>query len=501
MMRRFRWAAAAGAIGAMLLIVAPLSSGAHADEPVLAGLTLNGLADGFHMDFGFTTYVLPKILDIGSPHANSTLSSEAGGTARAVAAQVFPGDVVTGAYGEKSPFPPPFPAPGFPGYREANYPGAKETAQYDANDDTNTVAALFNQNIPTTAGPLTFAASHLKTVVSATASEALVTTQGVDLAGVLHIANIETYTKADAQGTLVGQLARSTISDLTLKLAEDVSITIGTISSAANSSSNGETGKAAASLKISDVEVIIAGQHIRATIDNKGVHLVGLSGAIPADIPQSLKQEFGAVLNQTKINITTSDAVEIAEGTGGEASVGGLTITMQTAVPNFFIPDAGAALLEQIYNNDTLGHTYCLKEQEPQQIFTNVPVPLCLTPVQLVPGFGQGAFATLSFGTVRATADAAKPFVLPPIDNGGTTGGFTTGGFVPPIVGGTTGIGTTTGGGTTGGNPPATPPRLFGLAAKLPPGALLGTGAGFLLLAVALAFGPSLRRWRPMEAP
>jgi hypothetical protein len=488
-MRRISWAIAAGAIGVLLLFLVPVAS--SADESVLAGLDLVGTARGLQINFGFQDFVIEKLVDIGIPHASTELSSEGGGQARAVASQVFPGDLIAGVGGEQ-----------IPGYREANYPAGKDTEARDANDDTDTVSALFQQDFPHEAGPISFDASRLETFVSETVSRAEVTTHKLALNGadgpLLEFAKVLTSTDANGEKGTIVQQSQATISNISLSVPGGVTVKIGQLRSTARSGTDGTEGRAVASMVISDVEVIAGTQHIRASIDQDGIHLEGIEGA-PGEIPQSLSRHIGTVLDQAGIDITTSNPVEIVEGAAASSSVGGLLIQIRGRTPSVFTPDAAGAIIDQIQQQIP---TRCFRELEPQQIFANFPVPLCFSSA-LIPLGGAGMVTSFAIGQVSAAADAAKPFTpAGPGDGGFNPGGFGNGGgIVPPAGPGFVPPPTFNGGG--GGpqqQPPSTGP-LTGRVAKMNPGAILGAGVAFIIFAIALAIGPSLRRWQPTEAP
>jgi len=503
---RIRVAAAAGAVGVLLLLWVPFASGAGADSgPSLAGLSLDGTARGLQVTFGFQDFILGNFVNVASPHAHTELSSLGGGTSRAVASQVYPGDLIAGKASEQ-----------FPGYREANYP-ASPGSTVDKDDDTNTVGPLTR-----TAGPLDIQTSHLKTHADVDAANALVTTERFALAGssgpLLEMTSAETTSDADGAGSTIVEQARTTIKNLKLIVTNSLTISIGQIESKARSTSDGNNGDASATFKLSSVQVTMNGTTYGATIDQGGISLnlpsdqipSQVSDQIPSRIPQSLAHEFSETLDRYGISITTSTPVEIVQGASADATVGGLLISLRGAIPSVYTPDAAKQLLFQVINTaqPVLGRDLCQGRKNPlatkcapQEICPTLAAPLCVTP-QVVPGPGQGFQTSFAIGLAHAAASAATPFQLPPVPppggfGGGTTGG-TTGGLVGPPVTGPPATTTT----TTGGAQPTQPQRpLFGLVARMPSGALLGAGGALLALAIALGLGPSLGPWRPRIRP
>jgi hypothetical protein len=494
MKRRFRHAASAGALSAALLMLLSVASRAVADAPALAGLSMAGTARGLQVNFGFQDYVLGNFVDIGSPHASTELSSAGGGQSRSVASQMFPGNLIAGNGAARERIP---------GFREANYPANKDTKDIDKDDDTHT-----NDALSRTAGPISIDTSHLKTHAGEDAASALVTTHRFALEGadgpLLQISSVETTSDSKGVGSTIVQDARTTIRDLTLTVSEDLTIHVGQIVAAAHSTSDGEEGDASANFTISDVEAILSGQHFRATIDEDGIKLVSPVEGAPSAIPQPLSQEFGAILDRFGVSITTSKPVEIVEDATADATVGGLLITLQGAIPSAYTPDAAKALYAQIL--DAIPEQEICPPDNPigrcslREICPNAAAPLCVTP-NVVPGPGQGFVTSFAIGLAHAAASAAKPFEFgpgaPPGNfEPGDLGGPPPGGFVPPP-----GPGFTQSPGGQGGQSSQPNLPLFGLVAKMPPGAILGAGAFLIVVAVLLAMGPSLSRWRPRATP
>lgn len=495
MKRRVRAAALIGAIGAAMFVLLPFASLARADGPALAGLSLDGTARGLQVTVGFKDFILGNVVDIASPHAHSELSSTGSGTSRAVAAQLFPGDIVAGNGQARERIP---------GFREANYPApsAKSDpaeAEIDKDDDTYAIGPL-NQ----TAGPISIASGHLKTHASADTADSLVASQRFELAGssgpLLRMTAMETTSNTNGTGSTIVQQARTTIKNLIFTVSDQLSISIGSIDAVAQSSSDGVAGEAVATFTISNAEVILNGQHFKAAIDNDGIKLEGISGAPPAIpmSPSTATEVTQRILQQYGVSITTSAPVRIVNGAAADATVGGLLIAVRGAIPSVFTPDQAAELIDMVYKRtEGLRSRELCPEGNPiassctlNGVCPFAAAPLCVTPA-VVPGPGQGFMTSFAIGLAHAAASAAPAFEfgppLPPGEFGGGTFGGGTGEFV------TQPGGSFTENAAPNGSGPARAPQLFGLVAKMPPGALLGAGTALVVLAVAIAFGPSLR--------
>lgn len=519
MKRRIRIATAVAALGAMCLFLIPLANGAQAAAK-FDDYQMVGFARGLTFTFSFKDFVLEKVLDIGIPHAATELGTSAGGAARAEAAQVFPGDVIAGAAPGAlagvadglAGAPPPFStiggmAPrGLPGYSVSYYPPGQVKS-------SDTVSGALQRPLPSSAGPISIQNSQIETAAHLKDATAKATSNRVLIANgatpVLEAASISTSSAAKANGSQVSHVARTAIHNLTLTLSPDLIIKIGGVVTEATTSSNGETGDGDASITVSDVRVISGGDTYAATIDGKGIHL---TGPVPTEVPSSLDQDLGQQIDavakgisDTGVTIKTGSVFKEIEEATAETSVSGLIIGFTGRVPR--LPSATSVAL-QVVNPivDMAFPTYCpAKGKLPQplqdrdipppfdQIFKQLPV--CVTP-NVVPGPGTGSVASLSLGSVASISAASPAFVFepggnppagPPLD--------IPGGELGPIPGGDFGIP----GGGNGGSPPGVQQpqaALTGLVARMPPGALLGAGVVFLVVAVAVAMGPSLRRWR-----
>ena len=511
MSRRRRIATVVGALGAGCLLLLPLAMGAGAATPQLQDYQTVGFARGLTFTFSFRQFVLEKILDVGVPHAATELGTSAGGAARAEAAQVFPGDVVAGAAPGAlggiadglSGAPPPFSTVGgafprsIPGYSLSYYPPGQTS-------NTDTVSGLLKQPVSTSAGPLAVENSRIQTAAHLTDASAAVTSNGVLLSNgatpVIDAASVQSTSIAKANGSIVTHTARTAIHDLTLTLSPGLIVKVGGLVTQATTSSDGSAGNGNASITVSDVRVISGSNTYSATIDGTGIHVTGLipaevPGSVPGSINTNLGQQIDSVvkgITDSGISIRTAQVFESVNGASSEASVGGLIIGFTGGIPRLPpAPDVVAQVIRQFVDSVK---TYCPSQDKsipPPFDAATKQLPVCVSP-QLIPGPGTGIVTTVSLGSVDSLSAASTSEIIsaPPLTppNVFTPG---TGSFVPGTPGSVgSGAGTAPPSSTT----PFPRTQLFGLVARMPSQALIGSGLGFLVVAALVAMGPSLRR-------
>jgi len=506
MTRKTRLGAAmiAAAVACALLFVGATS--APAAGPTIESYQAQGEARGLDVSFTFSGSIFERLLDLGMPQAKSAVTSEGGGASRGAAAQVFPGDLVIGAVGEA-----------FPGYRQAVYP--REQAA-DAPDDSHVSDSIKRPAIPgvITAGPvLSVDTGHIKTTATETRGSGAVTTNLVSLgtgAPLITVGSLASDSVSVRSTDHVDHVAETIAHDISILVTPQLILRIGSLDALARTSSDGASPTADTSLKLSDVSALMNGSTYKATIDQDGIHLVGApqvplpsplsGGLVPDTVPGDANQTLGLILSNAGVQIFAAQGTKTVEDISSDASLSGLLVTFTGKVPNVFVPDIVGQLVYEVITprlpdpvQDRLRKSICYQQNIrpflPKQLGDAIDLPVCVSP-QIVPGPGSGVVTTFSIGKVRSQSVAVQgvSFVEPPI------GGGPGGGFLPPPVGGEFGNGFPPGtdvpqggsGGTT------SPKRLTGLVAKLPSAALYGAGLGFFILAMALTFGPSLRRWR-----
>jgi len=495
-------AAMAAAIACALLLVGATSAPAAA--PSVESYDSGGEARGLDVSFTFTGSIFERLVDLGIPRAGSDVNSEGDGTSRGIAAQIFPGDLVIGATGES-----------FPGYRQAVYP---QETKADAPDDSH-FSDTFQLPGVIDAKALVVDTGRLKTTADTVSGSGLVTTNLVSLgigAPLFTVRSIDSRSTSVRAIDHVDHVATTIAHGIHILVSPQLILDIGALVAQAHTTSDGASPTAETSLKLSDVSVLMNGTRYQATIDDTGVHIVGapqvalpspLSGdLIPSDITQTANHTLGVLLDQANVQIAAAQGTKLVDDQSSDASLSGLLVTFTGIVPNVFVPSIVYDLVyQQVVPRlpkavqDQLNKSICyerdIKPHLPKQLVNSLPdLPLCASP-QIIPGPGSGVVTTFSIGKVHSQSVAvqAENFVEPP------SGGSFDGGFPPPPLGGGLGGGLPGGytqqpGGSTGTS--GTPPVLTGLVARLPSAVLYAVGAAFFVLAMALAVGPSLRRWR-----
>ncbi len=492
--RRIAAAAAAACLASLLMFASAVST--VAGTPI-ESYQATGEARGLDIAFTFQGSIFERLVDIGIPAAGSDLSSEAGAAARGVAAQLFPGDLIVGSAGEQLPF-----------YRQAVYPPTDDDPE--PVDEAHTTD-VFQLPGVIAAGPLLAVEnSYLKATASAGESSGLVTTNRVAV-GFITIRHLETTSEGQKAVDRVTHVARSVARDIAIVVSPEVTVKIGSVISEVATSSDGVTPTADSKLTVSNVVVEMSGQRYGATIDQSGITLDGVSEPIPGVITQNLGQKLDLALTNAGIKIATAETETKVEDVSGDASLGGLLITITGTVPNVFTPQiVNDVIYQQIVPQlpaairKYIEESICLKDDVipllPEQLASNLPdLPLCVSP-NIVPGPGSGGVATFSIGSVRSLSAAvqAVPFIAPPPPGPPGPGGFIPG---PDLGGEQIPIDPGNVGQPVQPAKPGKPQIRYGLVARMPSEALLGSGIGFLVLAIGVAMGPSLRRWRVTQAP
>jgi hypothetical protein len=458
-------------IGAACLVLVPRAPAARAVPDTIESYRTFGVARGAELAFTFKGSLFEPLLHIGLPYARAGLKSEAGATGAAVAAQLYPGDLIASQIGDN-----------FPGLATAAYPPGREriadVAPFPAD------------------GPLVADAGRVRAEATAAHAIGHVTTAGGAFSGgeapLLSIGAVRVTSEATKTEAGVVQTVRSAVSGLELHLADGVSIRIEDVVSLAEAASDGSEGTAEASLTVGGAVVEMGGQVFEATVDDRGVHLSEPLQDV-LGVPLDLEQTIRAGLRQLGISITTAGPVEITDGASADASVGGLVIGLTGEIPIVPVPQAFAQLLSSVNQQlpPEVNDPVCFQDIDP-----NSPLPLCIG-ANFLPGPGSGMVQTLSLGNVNAIAGAN----LAPPNGGGDDGGDGDGGGFDGGTGGGNGSGGNGGGGGGnggggggggGGNDGGGEGgfTLSGLLARMPPGVALGFGLALFALAALVSLVP-----------
>ena len=488
---------AAVALGAACLALAGLAPLAHASTVVvlpraIEAYDVGGAASGIIATAAVRPSIFDPLAQAGNLYAEATLSSQADGTSASIAAQIFPGKFGIGAVG----------CAGLKGWVQAAYPeagGCKE-----AQEDTllaagrSTIGAglgapQLDDVLNTFLDRTEVKAGNMRAEAHFGTSSATVTTQRYALLtapggppaveAVSMSVTADTYLSSEQR---VGHKVRSAIKDLSIL---DGVLQIGSLVSTASTESTALMADAVAGLTFSDVTALVDGKQRRATIDGSGVHLN--DPALNKDQNLGLTETFNDALLKAGITITVGSPTKIVDGTSADASVGGLLIAFHGTAPSVKVPDEVAPVVAQIIGQIP---TSCLND-------FGGPLPLCFGP-GVLPGFGSEVVYSMVLGSAASHAIAfPAPVIVPDPGCVANCGSGGPGPIIGPI-----------------GDPnlpefccpevpkgaPVQPSTgtvvqqgpLVGLVARLPAAVLLWLGAAFLVLAVGMAMGPSLRHAR-----
>lgn len=477
-MVRTKVVALGAALGGALLLLAPLAPTAGAGTNSLDIYAVQGAAQGLVFDFTIEPSIFTPLVHAGIGYAESTATSQGGGSAYALASPVYPSKFAIGALG----------CAGLPGHQwaQAKYPPA---GGCETKDDG---AAIRYPDISRGEGEvltLESTGNHAAAgegTASALASAGRTALRGGNPASppFLQVESLRVEGLSRRTTRLVEQTSRVTATGISLE-AGGIKVLIDTVASTAFSRSDGALGTARGTLTISGVSVLAGGTRHEATIERDGIHV--RDPLLNRDEQANLDHTISAALDAVGVTITVSHPVEIVDEAAAEATVGGLLITIRGTVPSARIPRELAPVLRQVFEAIP---EKCLYELLPPPL----DAPLCFGE-GVLPGPGSPMVANVNIASAVASSLAAEGFSFDfevPSDGAGAPGGLT-GGLGGPVV---------AGGPFTPPPAPAPPeaappsqqPAAYGLVARMPSAALAGTGAAFLVFALGLLLAPSLRR-------
>jgi len=474
---RKRVAGAAAALGAVCLILTPMAS-ARADVTPLPVYQATGISQGVLTTMTLKPSIFDPLMEIGTSYTRTSITSEGGGLAHSLAAQVYPGSLVVGFAGCGGSGIPQIGGTLTQGWVQANYPAGNGCKESVHSTLVSLPSSPLTQIASITGGDMRANAGQSSGGAAIETSRFTVT--GGSAGQVLSIGSMTTKTNAFATDKLVNNVVTSTAKDISLLGGI---LKIGTLTSTSIATSDGTTGAGQGTLTFANATIAANGATHSISIDNTGIH---------SDDPQlsraqniSLSEQLTDLLAQAGITLTAASPTKIIDGANAESSVGGLTISLDATVPSVQVPQELTPVLAQIINAIP---THCLSD-------FGIPAPLCFGP-GILPNFGTEARITFTIGSTDAFAVGGLSL------NPGISSGCTTCNSPPPPIVGPSSAPLITA--PTGQQPVASPPvvqgtgqfRLFGLVARLPAVALLWAGLVLLVLAFGSAYGPSLRHAR-----
>ena len=485
-MKRARIVRGAVGLGAACLLLAPFAGSARADVAPLPVYQATGLGQGLSTTLAMVPSVFNPLIQVGANYTVATIDSQGGGESSGVAAQVYPGDLAAGEAGCGGAFPAQFLPVTSELFVKASFPKAQGC---DTQAHNTTVAlpgkGTGNAQLDTLLQALSLRAGDLNVATGPTQSTSSASSQSTALGApgmpsLLSIGSLSVTSNAQALSKAVQNVVSATAKNLSLA---DGAVTIGSVVSTSTATSDGTTGNAQGTLTFAGVKVLVGGKTYTASIDNTGIHVnqPGLS----RDQNLGLTEQVTDLLTHAGITLSASDPTKIVNGASSEASIGGLLVTINVTVPSVPIPPELAPVLAQVIKQIP---THCLSD-------FNIPAPICFGP-GVVPG--PGSNAVMTFNIASTDAFAVGGLTIPGLPGGG---GIPSGGGITTPVPGPSVLPITQGGGPqqvtqTPTSTSSGPLRLFGLVARLPAVALLYAGLGLLILAMAFAYGPSLRHVR-----
>ncbi|MFN2642388.1 MAG: hypothetical protein ABR548_10965 [Actinomycetota bacterium] len=486
---RHKWAivSAAAIVGAAALVVAPLA----ANAPAQAGLpiySVRGASKGIEIQFALRPNIFDPLLQVAAGYAATNVNSSGGGSGDALGSSVYPGSLVIGARG----------CDGMPGTAQASFPANKRCGTKHAHDD-NAFIPLQNEDQFGIVTAHQTADAVLGVSRSTAKVEHLFFNPSKDVS--ISVAGLSVVSESRLGSAGVQQATTSTVTGIKIAVPSFV-LDISTFVSRAVSTSDGDEGVAEGTLTFGDVFATVNGEKHRAYIDNKGVHIGKAS--VPNPTPLTVPDDAGGdisfsdapQLGRAGVSIRLANPTRIEDGSRAESSVGGLVIAFETGRPPYPPVPPPPVQIPQIEN-------HCFTSDNP------IPLPSPFPSTNPLAGFciGQGVLpippgnAAMSFaiGGADALAVASHGFQFNP--GGGINvpklPSGPTGGFPGGLPGGT---GSTTGGSQPGstvtpgtGGTAQQPVQLLGRVARMPSGALVGSGLFFIVLALGLAWAPSLR--------
>ncbi len=469
MLRRFAVLAATSALlvtgGSGLLAVA-LSDGPAGADSSLGGFTVNALAESISVQYEQPNFPVPANPSLEFDEGYAASSDNYGPTGSATASTLYPGQVVANAGPELAllvPGVPLPPAPTWPIQAVSDFPQKPNTAATDmpglnmdaqSSTDGNTATATIGNDAATSGSnggnPTQQAPSGSGNLLSG--SNAL-----------LGVGGLSANSSAQAPSIKASADATATVGGISMLGGF---ISIGSITSTADASSDGATGKVTGSTQVQNMS--IAGQQVSITADGIQAPSGKPLGSLPVSALNTLLKELGITIEVT----TTTDKVS---GPSASRELDGLEIqvnldTLDTAANKF------ASLL-------------------PAKLISQLPV--AIPNEQLV---------TFYFGRVQVSSTASPSFVASNSGSTGaaassstSTGASTTGNTGSSSFAGSTGTGTgssfagntgsggSTPGGSTGTGSPVVSPQTSTVGATFK-----GIGAALVLLgllaAAALAY-------------
>jgi hypothetical protein len=455
--------------GVGLLALAGTNGPAGADS-TLGGFTVTSLAEAMTVQYEQPNFPVPANPSLELDEGYSTSNDNYGPNGSALAATLYPGQVVANAGPQLAllvPGAPLPPAPTWPEQATSSYPQTPNTASTDQPGVNEDATSSSNGNVASTS-----LGNDAPTAGANGADPGSVapSSGGNPFAGgastLFAIGSMSSTSSSTAPSTTATSEGSATVHGVTVLGGF---ITIGSVTSTASATSDGTTGKVSGSTLLSNL--VIAGEPV--TLNAQGISAAGQSS--PLSIPVS---SINQLLSQLGISMALTNPTDTVNGPSASRTLDGVQITINLDTLDKAANEFAALLPEQLTSQLPIAVP---DEQQITVDLAHVDVSSTASP-PFVANSGNTAAASVPSTNGSTSALGSTPAS----STGGFTGNTGTGGsssFSPGTTG-NSGAGTTgTPGGSSGSSPTSTasaPTSAIGPAFK-------GVGALLLLLGLLAA--------------
>jgi hypothetical protein len=333
-LRRLAVLAASAAVlvtgGSGLLAVALTAAPAGADS-TLGGFTVNALAESISVQYEQPNFPIPAKPSLEFDEGYAASTDNYGPTGSATASTLYPGQVIANAGPQLAllvPGVPLPPAPTWPVQAISDFPQKPNSASTDqpglnmdaqSSTDGNTATATIGNDAATAgssgANPTQQAPSGTGNLLSGSNA-------------ILGVGGLSANSSSQAPSTTASADATATVGGISMLGGF---ISIGSITTTANATSDGATGKVTGSTQVQNVS--IAGEQVSITADGIQAPMSKPLGSLPVSALNTLLKELGITIAVT----TTTDKVN---GPSASRELDGLEIqvnldTLDTAANKF----------------------------------------------------------------------------------------------------------------------------------------------------------------------
>lgn len=409
------------------LLAAAFSDGPAGADSSLGGFTVSALAEAVTAQYEQPNFPIPATPSLEFDEGYASTTDNFGPSGTATASSLYPGQVVANAGPDLAllvPGVPLPPAPAWPVQATSEYPQAPNTGTDDqpgvsmdtaSTDSGNTASATLGNGASTAgaagAGPAQTAPSGAGNPLASSST-------------IVGVGALSATSSSQAPSASANAVASATVGGISILGGF---ITIGSITSTANATSDGTTGKVTGSTLVQNMD--IAGQQV--TVNANGIAAAGQSQQLTLPI-----SSINTLLDELGITIAVSNATDKVSGPSASRTLDGLKITIDLKAL-----DAAAGMFASLLPAS-------VTSQLPVALPDDQQLTLDLATVQ-VSSTASPAFVAGNSGNTGAAAAPAAPSSTPAV-------------AASPAVTGNSGSGTFAG---TGGGSSFTPTGTTGSAA------------------------------------